>query len=823
MTVKNILPALLLTACGLGAFAQDPPPAGDNSTTNRDELLRRALEKHYAAQSNAPAAPGAAAPAAATPAPAAPAGDPAVRPARSPFNRLPGRRPGAGNPPLAGAVPAAAEPVEATVVPPSGTPAPGGLEGGAVLVTASPATAISDPDKIMPARSIDFTAAPLEQVLEIYAEYVGRNLLRPATLPKAEIVLRQTTPLTKLELVHALEAALALNQVSVVNVGEKFVTVVPTTDAYKIAGHLNTNDVADLPALGSMATRVVQLKYTKPADLVAILTPFASGSAANPVLPIDASGIIVLRDNVANVKRMMEMIEKVDITMPSEFLSEVIPIKYAKAEEIASALSSVGGGTGGTVGSRPASTGTGAAGGASRFGQPGYNQNQPGGLGGLGGLGGATPTPSSGATFNDRLQNIIRKASSSGDIQLLGSTKIIADIRSNSLLVFATRQDMATIKDIIDKLDVVLAQVLVETLIMDVTLGDDWNFGVSAAQTTKNFNNNFAGAGGMNANKFFDFTGGSNTNAFGDLLGSGIKYFGKVNEDIYISVAAAASAGKVKVIQRPRIQTSHATPATLFIGSTVPYVTSTYYGGGFGGGPSSSYQQLRVGIGLNVTPFINQEGLVVMKIEETIDELDGTTTIEGVGAVPNTKSSSLSAEIAVRDGESVILGGIVRNSDSKSNGGVPYLKDIPLLGYLFRSTTSSKKRQESIVLMRPTVLRTPELAALQVSIERQHMPGISEAESSIRRENEQAEASEAKRLKQEQEAEARTAAEIRKDQESLKSFAPPANQPESVEPPAPPASKKKSTKPVAPPAGEEKKFDEATPFTPEEEKLYSPQ
>ena len=76
---------------------------------------------------------------------------------------------------------------------------------------------------------------------------------------------------------------------------------------------------ADLPALGSMATRVVQLKYTKPADLVNILTPFASGWRRTAVLPIDASGILVLRDNVANVKRMLEMIEKVDVTMPSEF------------------------------------------------------------------------------------------------------------------------------------------------------------------------------------------------------------------------------------------------------------------------------------------------------------------------------------------------------------------------------------------------------------------------------------------------------------------------------------------------------------------------
>ena len=195
-----------------------------------------------------------------------------------------------------------------------------------------------------------------------------------------------------------------------------------------------------------------------------------------------------------------------------------------------------------------------------------------------------------------------------------------------------------------------------------------------------------------------------------------------------------------------------------------------------------------------------------MKIEETIDELDGTTTIEGVGAVPNTKSSSLSAEIAVRDGESVILGGIVRNSDNKSKSGVPYLKDIPLLGYLFRSTTSSKKRQESIVLMRPTVLRTPELAALQVDIERRHMPGISEAESSIRHENEQAEAAEAKRLQKEKKSEAQEAEQRQKDQETLKHFAPP-----------------ESVKPVPSSASQKEEFNQVTPFTPEEKKLYPPQ
>jgi len=768
MIVKTLLPVLFLTAVGLGTPAQvPPPPAGASNAPSYDEVMRRALRETSSDDTNAvvaqatprtnltparsfnrppprprPALPVAPTPDSAAPAAAAPAAPSPVAPAAQPqLNPVPGVAPSSAPSPAAAATPS--------------------VEGMIMTPHVSNATTIPDSDKIVPAGSIDFTAATLEQVLGIYGEYVGRNILRPATLPDAKIALKQTTSLTKLEVVQAIEAAMALNNVSVVNVGDKFVTVVPTADAWKIPGKISTNAPSDMPDLGSMDTRIVQLKYTKPSEMVQVLTPFASGTSANPILPVDSSGILVLRDNIANVKRMLEMIEKVDVTAPSEFISEVIPIKFAKAEEIASALSSIGGGGGGTtVGSQPSGR-TGAATSGFNRQQGGMGYNQPGMNPNLPGATTARPTPTAGSTFSQNLQNIIRKAASSGDLQILGTTKIIADVRSNSLLIFASREDMKEIKDIISKLDVVLAQVLIETLIMDVTIGDNWNLGVSAAQASKQFNQNFAGAGGMNANTFFDFAGSSSTNALGQLVGSGIKYFGKVNDDIYVSVAAAAAKGKVKVVQRPRIQTSHATPASLFIGSTVPYVTSTYYGGGFNGGPSSSYQQLRVGIGLDVTPFINADGLVVMQIQETIDELDGSTQIQGVGAVPNTKSSSLSAEIAVRDGESVILGGIVRNSDNLDKSGVPILKDIPLLGYLFRTTTSNKKRQESIVLMRPTVLRTPELAALQVNIERQHMPAISEAESSIRRENQRAEAAEALRLRKEAEADAREAAKYR--------------------------------------------------------------
>jgi len=589
---------------------------------------------------------------------------------------------------------------------------------------------------MLPPGYINFVSVDLNQVLQIYAELVGRTILRPANLASAPIILKTQTELTKAEAIQALNAVLALNNIAVINVAEKFVKVVPITQAPTEAAAWHTNGATSLPEMGQYLTHVVQLKYARPTEMVPILQAF--GKVPNSVFPIESSQILVLRDYTENVKRMLEMIERVDVIVPSEFISEVIPIKYALASEIASALNSLGGGGGGAGASigRPSSGRTGGTpGGLQRPGGAGYNPGSPFGGQAPGLTPGqpATGVPSSTSSFSDRLQRIIQRASASGDLQILGTTKIIADERANALLVFATRPDMEMIKNIISKLDVVLAQVLIETIIMDVQFDNSFSFGVSAVQTPRQFGKDFVGAGGMNASRLFDFAGGGSTNGAGDLLGSGLRYFGKVGDDIHLNMQAAAADGRVNVIQKPRIQTSHATPASIFIGSTVPYVTGSYYGG-YGGGPGASYQQLRVGIGLNVTPFINQDGLVVMKIDEQIEEISGSTAIESIGNVPNTTSRTLSAEIAVRDGETIILGGFIRNSDNTTKSGVPYLKDIPLLGYLFRSTSKSKERKELIVLMRPTVLRTPELAALQVGKEKERLPGVTHAEIELDKE-----------------------------------------------------------------------------------------
>jgi general secretion pathway protein D len=612
----------------------------------------------------------------------------------------------------------------------------------APTVNVGAAANVSGGDQVIPAGMIDFRNTPLEQVLQVYAELVNRTLLRPATLPAPQVTLKTQTALTKSEAVQALDAVLGLNGITMINVSDKFVKAVAQPQAVQEGGAADTRAASELPDFGSFITHVVQLKYAKPTEIVPAIQPFAK---MNSILPIDSTQILIIRDYTENVKRMLEMIERVDVTVPADYISEVIPIKYAKASEIADALNSLsGGGGGGTSIGRSGSTGSNARSpvGSSN---PMMNRSGVGGNYGstMGGMGSTTPiggaSAGAGSSFSDRLQQIIRKASTSGDLEILGKTKMIADERSNSLLIFATRQDMDMIKTIVAKLDVVLSQVLIETVIMDVQIGNSLAYGVTAGQHPNTFRNGTNGApstiGGVYNNgsgglgTLGDFFSGGLTNGF-PTGNSGLSYFGRYRGDIDVAIQAAASDSRINVIQKPRILTSHATPGAIFVGNTVPYVTSTYYGGGYSG-PSSSYQQLQVGIGLTVTPYINPDGLVVMQIDETIDELAGTTSITGVGDVPNTTSRKLSAEVAVRDGDTILLGGFIRNSTTKSASGVPLLKDIPILGALFSSKSDSKERKELLVMMRPTVLKTPEIAATATTQEKKRLPGISAAEAEV--------------------------------------------------------------------------------------------
>lgn len=670
-------------------------------------------------------------------------------------------------------------PAPGTAVP--GTPAtlpPNSTEAATANVPVS-ASALAPgyaAEDVIGAGEVDLQMMPLELFLDLYGSYSGRTVIRPMALANTPLTLKAQTALTRRELIEAMDSVLALNNVTMIPMGEKFVKAVPSTQADKEGAPISKATSAELPDAEQFVTRIVKLNTAKPSEIAQTLVQFAKTATA--VTPIDSNQTLILRDYASNVKRMLEIIEKVDVMPEVDFTLEVIPIKYGKVSDIYATMSGlIYGGAGG--GAAPGGFGTAAPGGAGAFGAGGFRgggafggMNRSGGAyGGMnrGGYGGsmnrgsygggmyggssyggggsyypmqelddqqifpqqvAPPAPGGAATaqqdFRSRLNSIINRAANPQEIQVLENARIVPDDRSNRLLIFANKRDMAMITNIVNKVDVLLAQVLIEAIILEVKLGDSLNLGVSSAQHPKQFGKDFLGAGAVNNGQPLFST----VTNFPAGAPEGFSYLGKIGDDFEVAITALAKDNQINILSRPRIQTSHAIPGFFFIGETVPYVTGfTDYGGVVGGSLStrSSVQERTIGLNLNVTPFITPEGMVVMEIDQNFDQRGGEVLIDG-NPVPLVNSRQASAMLTVRDGDIIMLGGFISDSRSKSHSGVPFLKDIPGLGVLFRSKADKNDRTELIILMKATVLESPEDAALLADRERLQLPGVRQAE-----------------------------------------------------------------------------------------------
>lgn len=605
----------------------------------------------------------------------------------------------------------------------------------------------------IPEHVINLQVAPIDQVLNYYALLTGRSILRPTSLPAASITFRNEQELTREEAIQALDAVLALNGITMINVGDKFVSAVPSQQALQEGAAFSGVDPKDLPEAGQFVTKVVSLKHALPSEVAQLLTGFAK--MPNGVVPIDSTMTLVLRDYPANIKRMTEILERVDVEVESEYKLEVIPIKYGKVEDVYSTMSSlIGGGGGGVVGAAGAGAAqTGVTGvrrtGMTTRGVTGrtgtrYGTSYGTGYGGYGTYPGygtyrqpgvytpqaAATTPVGGGTttFSQRLQQIVsRMGTQPGEVQLLKDARIVPDQRSNSLIVYATKEDMAMITNILDKVDRLMAQVLIEAIIMDVELNDNYSLGVSALlnqQKTGDLTSMAANNGGAGLLSSF-------TNISG-ALPDGFNYWGQYKGDLSFAVKAIASKSRGHVLATPRVQTSHAMTASFDVSEQIPYVGSYPGYSGVYGYNYAMVQFADVSTILNVTPYITPDGLVVMEIDQTISEVTGFTEMPNAGKAPNTTSRSTSTTVSVRSGDTVILGGYIRTQKSRSNSGIPVLKDIPIMGALFRSTSRDTKRSELVVMLRPTVLSSPEEAARLADEETQRLPGVREMQMEMR-------------------------------------------------------------------------------------------
>jgi len=603
------------------------------------------------------------------------------------------------------------------------------------------------PPEMMDAEAdVNFPNTPVEQILEIYAEYTGRTMLmgginKQLTLDVVALDGKLKVP----ELIQAFDIVLNQNQIAVVPIGEKFLLAVPAAQATKEGLPFIDIDSKAIPEAPTLMTKIVQLEYAEPKDVVNVIQKFAK--VAGGITTVESTKMLIIQDYAINLKRMLELIAKIDVAAPAnEQVFEVIPIRYAPVEEVANMLGSftskgsafgsartTGSGARGTRrGSSTTSTASRTPTTANRLGssfRP--QQSRP-------------PTPTRVATpgtaasqFQQRLRNIVASAAGADEPEpLLGNASISYYERNNSLLVRGTREEMAKVKQLIAELDQVQPQVLIEAIIMDVSLTDNYQFGINLLQKFTDQGKGARGGGGVDnsAGSFFS-NFGSTTNSLVNAistLGGGFSYYGLLGRNWEAVIRAVETDTFATVLSRPQILTTHAEPANLFVGENVPYPASS--GLDFSGNLRTTIQSVDVGITLDILPLINPDGLVILEIEQSVDSVREFKPIGDLEAPVTTKRTA-SSKIAVNSGETVILGGMITNNKSRDDTGTPFLRKIPVLGNLFKRNRKDSNRSELIIMLRPTVLATPELVEESTRLARQKLPGVRRAEMEIEQED----------------------------------------------------------------------------------------
>ncbi|MFI5377940.1 MAG: type II secretion system protein GspD, partial [Tepidisphaerales bacterium] len=275
--------------------------------------------------------------------------------------------------------------------------------------------------------------------------------------------------------------------------------------------------------------------------------------------------------------------------------------------------------------------------------------------------------------------------------QLAGQVTIIADPDTNSLLVRTSPKNWDQVKDILKQLDRPVAQVLIKVLIAEVT--HDKETDVGAEFSALNIRSSGLGQ-----------KGGTNFGQAAQTTGASVQI---LEANFTATVHALETAGKLDVLSRPYILASDNQLASITVGQEVPRITDSRTTDT--GQTINTIQYDTVGIILDVIPHINPEGLVILDVAPTISALTGTTVpISETLSVPVYATRNAQTRIGIRNGQTVVIGGLMQDQLTETINKVPILGDIPLLGEVFKHTDKKKSKTELLIFLTPHVASDPD-------------------------------------------------------------------------------------------------------------------
>ena len=418
------------------------------------------------------------------------------------------------------------------------------------------------------------------------------------------------------------------------------------------------------------------------------------------IMPIERlNSILVVTPRAAYLDEARRWIERLD--QPSDNGAEpqlfIYQVKNVNARHLASVLSGIFGGQSGTgsVANSGVAPGLASATGSS-LGQSGaanaFSNTAGGGLGLRSGglLSGASSAQNQGARNSTQASPAQSTVSAN-----LGGVRVIADELNNSVLVWGSRAEYAKIEATLKRLDLPLTQVLIEASIIEVTLNDDLEYGLEWAFKDSRSTTDYTGIGTLNA-------GSSSRNPL-TALGNGFSYALKNPAgNVTALLRALSTKTTVKVIASPSLMVLDNHAASIAVGTQTPIQSGTT-SNLEGTVTTTNIQYKDTGVNLMVTPSVNSGNIVTMQVDQSVTDVGAKDEVTNQRAF---LQRQLSSKVAVRSGESIVMGGLIQERGTTSKSGVPILHTLPVVGNLFGSTAKDGARTELIVVITPRVVRS---------------------------------------------------------------------------------------------------------------------
>ncbi len=525
-----------------------------------------------------------------------------------------------------------------------------------------------------PARgtSLDFANARLADVIRTLASMLGRTVV-VTDVPDVRVTFTTAATLKPGDLESIFESVLESHDLMLVNKGN--IGQVMPTEKSPATGTLRTGfDFPDPPPLGLVSQLVPLQSIRADEGADALRAIMAKGARIEPVA---RSNALLITDRGVNVARYLDLLRTLDASPAGEsgLRTYVVNLKYATAEDLAGALGqlfgiSVATNASGSLADRSLSRALDTF--RQREAETFRSRNS-----GANGVSAAVATVLP-ATPRDSAAGL-----------LVGRTTIVANSPTNALVIRTAPPNFPLLRETIDALDTRPVQVLFEVTIAEIALGRGSEFGIDWSAVNR--------GGDVNAqfgNPEFPDTG--STSALLRLVrldGTGVRAL----------LRTIATTSDVRVLSTPEILAANNREATILVGSKVPFISSTRLGNDISIDRAVQYQD--VGTKLSILPTINDDGYVSVQLLQEVSTLTQQTVSAALSA-PIISTREASTRAVLRDGQTVVIAGLIGESRTTQDQGIPFLMDIPFLGALFKRQTVNRQRTELAIFVTPYLVRS---------------------------------------------------------------------------------------------------------------------